>query len=83
MAVSRAIEHADRRSDNIIKALAGMEERVEGLNDVKADKADVVMMLDLEALLAQHASQLDAHLDLLKGDIMRVRGRGGGGGEEG
>lgn len=49
-----------------------MEERVEELNDVKANKADVVMTTDLEALLTAHAAELDQHLDALKDEILRV-----------
>ncbi|GAX79813.1 hypothetical protein CEUSTIGMA_g7253.t1 [Chlamydomonas eustigma] len=71
-AVSRAIDHADRRADNIIKSIGAMEGRVEELNDVKANKSDVVMTTDLEALLTAHAAELDRHLEGLKEEIMRL-----------
>ena len=45
---------------------------MEELNDVKANKADVVMTTDLEALLTAHAAELDQHLDALKDEILRV-----------
>ncbi len=72
VAVSRAIDHADRRADNIIKSIGAMEERVEELNDVKANKSDVVMTTDLEALLTSHAAELDRHLDALKEEILKL-----------
>jgi len=72
VAVSRAIDHADRRADNIIKSIGAMEERVEVLNDLKANKSDVVMTTDLEALLTAHAAELDRHLLALKEDIMKA-----------
>jgi hypothetical protein len=49
-----------------------MEGRVEELNDVKANKSDVVMTTDLEALLTAHAAELDRHLEGLKEEIMRL-----------
>jgi hypothetical protein len=46
---------------------------VEALNDSKANLADVVLTVDLEALLAAHSTQLDGHLASQKEEIMRVR----------
>ena len=40
-----------------------MEERVEGLNEVKANKVDVVMVADLANLMAEQAQQLDGRLE--------------------
>ena len=42
--------------------IAAMEERVEGLNEVKANKVDVVMVADLANLMAEQAEQLDGRL---------------------
>ncbi|KAF5836642.1 hypothetical protein DUNSADRAFT_5636 [Dunaliella salina] len=62
VATSRAVDHADRRSDSIMKSIGAMEERVEGLNDVKANKVDVVMVADLATLMKEQAEQLDGQL---------------------
>jgi hypothetical protein len=70
---------ADRRADNLTKSIAALEERVEALNDSKANLADVVLTVDLEALLAAHSSQLDGHLAAQKEEIMRVGGERGWG----
>jgi len=62
VATSRAVDHADRRSDSIMKSIGAMEERIEGLNEVKANKVDVVMVADLATLMAEQAEQLDGRL---------------------
>ena len=49
-----------------------MEGRVEELNDVKANKCDVVMTSDLEARLTAHAGELDRHLEALKDEILQL-----------
>eukprot|EP00197_Chlamydomonas_leiostraca_P010077 CAMPEP_0202877566 /NCGR_PEP_ID=MMETSP1391-20130828/30868_1 /ASSEMBLY_ACC=CAM_ASM_000867 /TAXON_ID=1034604 /ORGANISM="Chlamydomonas leiostraca, Strain SAG 11-49" /LENGTH=594 /DNA_ID=CAMNT_0049559623 /DNA_START=91 /DNA_END=1871 /DNA_ORIENTATION=+ len=72
--VARAIDHADRRADNIIKSIGAMEERVEELNDAKANRADVVLAVDLDALLAAHADALDGRLAGLRGDMVKALG---------
>ncbi|KAG2446925.1 hypothetical protein HYH02_008080 [Chlamydomonas schloesseri] len=70
LGVARAIEHADRRGDNLLKAIAGVEARLESLADSTPNKGEVVLTSDLEALLTEHARELDAHLDRLKGDLL-------------
>ena len=47
---------------------------MEELNAVKANKSDIVMTTDLEALLTAHASELDRHLEALKEEILHVIG---------
>lgn len=71
-AVARAADHAERRADNIIKAIAGVEKRIEALAEETPHKSEVVMTADLEALLTEHAHELDNHLDKLKADLMSV-----------
>ncbi|KAJ9518243.1 hypothetical protein QJQ45_010149 [Haematococcus lacustris] len=70
--VARAIDHTDRCANNIAKSIAAMEERLEGLNDSKANLADVVLLVDLEALLAAHSEQLDGKLSSQRDGIMKV-----------
>lgn len=74
VAASRAIDHADRRADNIVKSIASMEDRVEELNGNKANKCDVVLTSDLEALLTAHATEMDRHLDALKKETLVLMG---------
>lgn len=52
--------------------ILAMENRVEDLNAIKANKSDIVMTTDLEALLTAHASELDRHLEVLKEEILHV-----------
>lgn len=70
--MARAADHAERRADNIIKAIAGVEKRIEALAEETPHKSEVVMTADLEALLTEHAHELDNHLDKLKADLMSV-----------
>ena len=74
VAVSRSIDHADRRADNIVKSIGAMEDRVEELNGTKANKCDVVMTTDLESLLTAHATEMDRHLDALKRETLVLIG---------
>lgn len=43
-----------------------MEQRLEELADATPHKGEVVLTSDLEALLTEHAHELDGHLDRLK-----------------
>jgi len=52
--------------------IAAMEERVEGLNEVKANKVDVVMVADLANLMAEQAEQLDGRLAEYRKDNSKV-----------
>ncbi|KAG1668838.1 hypothetical protein FOA52_004933 [Chlamydomonas sp. UWO 241] len=70
-AVARAVAHADGRVDNAMLSVGFLEERMEELSDMKGDKDECVLTVDLEALLTAHAAELDRHLDLLKGEILR------------
>lgn len=70
VAVARAIDYADRRGDNLLKAIAGVETRLEELAHSTPNKGEVVLTADLEALLTEHAHELDGHLDRLKTDLL-------------
>ncbi len=65
------------------QAIAGVESRLEQLADTTPNKGEVVLTCDLEALLTEHARELDAHLDRLKGELLtavasKVGGSGAG-----
>ncbi|KAG2498621.1 hypothetical protein HYH03_003368 [Edaphochlamys debaryana] len=70
LGVARAIDHADRRGDGLLKAIAGVEARLEALADSTPNRGEVVLTCDLEGLLTEHARELDAHLDRLKGELL-------------
>jgi hypothetical protein len=64
--------HLKNIFDCVPSGLAAMEDRIEQLSYAKANKDDVVMTTDLEALLTAHATELDIHLDTLKDEILNV-----------
>ncbi|GLI66327.1 hypothetical protein VaNZ11_010106 [Volvox africanus] len=70
LGVARAIEYTDRRGDNLLKAIAGLEARLEALADSTPNKGEVVLTSDLEALLTEHAHELDLHLEGLKAEML-------------
>jgi len=45
---------------------------MEGLNEIKANKVDVVMVADLATLMAEQAAQLDGRLAEFKQDNSKV-----------
>uniref|UniRef100_A0A7R9YUQ3 Uncharacterized protein n=1 Tax=Chlamydomonas euryale TaxID=1486919 RepID=A0A7R9YUQ3_9CHLO len=67
--VQRAIDHADKRSDNVIRSIGALEERVEELHDVKANKCDVVLSSDIGVLLTSHAQELDAAIAAMRNSL--------------
>lgn len=59
----------------IIHCSAAIEERIETLDEVKAALTDVVLSVDLEALLAAHAEQLDRAMGSQREEIYKVGSR--------
>lgn len=68
--VSRVMEAADRKADQTLTMVQGLETRFEDLESRKPDRDDVVFIHDFNARLLTHANDMDVRLDHLKRDII-------------
>lgn len=57
MAVARAADHAERRADNIIKAIAGVEKRIEALADETPHKVSLLACMAWSKYAGQWGSK--------------------------